>query len=61
MLNDQKGDLKMVVQLDVVIGGGPAICVVGKGGCEEVLCRVVVLRCGSGESGRMVAGGVEGT
>ena len=44
-----------------VIGGGPTVCVVGKSGCEEVLCRVVVVRCGSGESGRMSAGGAEGT
>ena len=44
-----------------VIGGGPTVCVVGKSGCEEVLCRVVVVRCGGGESGRMSAGGVEGT
>ena len=44
-----------------VIGGGPTVCVVGKSGCEEVLCRVVAVRCGSGESGRMSAGGTEGT
>ena len=44
-----------------VIGGGPTICVVSKGGCEEVLCRVVVVRSGGGESGRMSPGGVEGT
>ena len=43
-----------------VVGDGPAVCVVCKDGCEEALCRVEDLRCGSGESGRTVADGVEG-
>ena len=44
-----------------IIGGGPTVCEVEKRGWEEVFRRAVVLRCGSGVSGRMSAGGAEGT
>ena len=44
-----------------VIGGGPTVCEVETGGCEEVFRRAVVLRWGSGVRGRMSSGGVGGT